>query len=98
VSASKTVIVSRHPAAVAFIRKNDKRFARSKVIATATKKDVAGKVVAGNLPMHLASEALAVVAIEYEGGLGPRGGEDWSIEQMQAAGAKLKIYVVREVR
>lgn len=90
---SKFVIVSRHPAAVEFIRRNDASFLNAPVITgNATSKDVIGRIVAGNLPLSLASEAELVVAIEFAGA--PPRGTEYTLEDMIAAGAKLRSYCV----
>ena len=62
------VIISRHAAAIEFIRQADHRFADAPVITgNASAADVAGKVVAGNLPLFLAAEAAEVVSVEFTG-------------------------------
>lgn len=57
-----------------------------------TADDVRGKVVAGNLPLHLAQHCAAVLAIEFAGP--PPRGQEYGIEEMKAAGARLVKYVV----
>lgn len=89
----KRVIVSRHPAAIQFIREEAPEFAEAPVLASATEADVRGRVVAGNLPLHLAAEAAVVVAVEFEGA--PPRGAEYSLDDMRAAGARLARYVVR---
>jgi hypothetical protein len=87
------VIVSRHPAAIEFIRSNDERFADAPVITgNATPSDVLGCIVAGNLPLSLARYAAEVVAVEFDG-IPPRGAE-YTAEDMAAAGARLARYLV----
>lgn len=87
------IIVSRHPAAVEFIRTEMPAFRDAPVLASATADDVRGAIVGGNLPLHLAAEAAIVVAVEFRGDA-PRGAE-YSIEEMRAAGAHLRAYQVR---
>lgn len=88
------LIISRHPAAIDFIRANDERFADAPVITgNATPEDVIGKVVAGNLPLSLARFAEEVVAVEFDG-TPPRGAE-YSLTDMVAAGARLARYRVQ---
>jgi hypothetical protein len=88
------VIVSRHQAAIDFIRANDARFADAPVITgNATPEDVMGKVVAGNLPLSLARFAEEVVAVEFDGA--PPRGAEYSAADMIAAGARLESYVVK---
>jgi len=89
-----TVIISRHPAAIEFIRANDARFIDAPVITgNATPADVAGKVVAGNVPLHLAALAGSVVAVEFDGT--PPRGQEYGLPEMEAAGSRLVEYVVR---
>lgn len=86
------VIVSRHPAAIEFIRQSSPDFAEAESMAIATPANVAGAVVAGNLPLHLAALAARVVAVEFSG-QAPRG-QEYGLEEMRAAGAHLRSYVV----
>lgn len=86
------IIVSRHPAAIEFIRAEAPEFADAPVVAQATAEDVAGRVVAGNLPLHLAARAAEVVAVEYAGD--PPRGAEYSLAEMHAAGARLRRYTV----
>lgn len=88
----KTIIVSRHPAAVEFIRREAPEFADALVLAQATADDVRGATVAGNLPLHLAALAAEVWAVEFEGG--PPRGAEYGVAEMDAAGARLTRYVV----
>lgn len=87
------VIVSRHPAAVEFIRSEMPAAAGAPVLASATPDDVRNRVVVGNLPLHLACLAREVWAVEFAGSA-PRGAE-YGIDEMRAAGARLQKYVVR---
>ena len=90
----KYVIISRHPAAVEFIRASHPEFADAPVITgNATALDTMGKFVAGNIPLHLAAVAEAVFSIEFEGA--PPRGQEYGIEEMKAAGARLVKYIVR---
>jgi hypothetical protein len=89
------VIVSRHPAAVEFIRSAAPEFRTAPVLGQATPDDVRGKVVAGNLPLHLAALAAEVVAVEFDG-IPPRGTE-YTAADMAAAGAVLRRYRVQSV-
>lgn len=63
------------------------------VVRDATPDDVAGAVVYGNLPLPLAALAHTVVCIEFTGPH-PRGTE-YTVTDMDAAGARLARYVVR---
>lgn len=91
-----TVIVSRHAAVVSWLysrgyigRPEDH------VILTgnATVEDVAGKVIIGNVPLHLAAHARYVMAIEFVGA--PPRGQEYGVEEMEAAGARLAKYNVQ---
>ena len=87
------IIVSRHPAAVEFIRRAGELPASVPVLSSVTAEDVRGKVVYGNLPLHLAAEARAVVAVEFTGP--PPRGQEYTLADMEAAGARLRLYRVR---
>jgi hypothetical protein len=63
------------------------------VIFAAYPDDVMGKVVYGNLPLHLASLTSLVRAVEFEGA--PPRGQEYSLEDMMRAGARLVDYVVK---
>ena len=89
------VIVSRHPAAIDFIRAEAPEFADAPVLASATADDVRDAIVAGNLPLHLAAVAAEVVAVEFAGA--PPRGAEYGMPEMQAAGARLARYTVRAI-
>ena len=89
----KRIIVSRHPAAIEFIRNELPAFSDAPVLASATVDDVRGADVAGNLPLDLAAEARVVRAIVYPVGRAPRGAE-YTIEDMYEAGAAIKSFYV----
>lgn len=89
-------IVTRHPAAIAFIRKEAyPQFGDAPWIAEATAQDVRGVVVAGNLPLHLAALAEEIVAIEFTGT--PPRGQEYTLADMYTAGAVLRRYRVTAV-
>lgn len=88
----KLRIVSRHPAAIAFIREVAPEFKDAPVLAEATVEDVRGNIVAGNLPLHLAAEAAEVWAVEFTGE--PPRGKEYTLEDMRRAGATLRRYRV----
>ena len=92
------VIVSRHPAAIEFVRRHLAArgidAAKVPVIAQAGPDDVRGMDVYGNVPMHLAALARCVWCIEFN--VPPRGAE-YTISDMEAAGARLRAYTVRPV-
>lgn len=88
----KHIIVTRHPAAEAFIRTAAPEFADASCIVSATADDVRGAVVAGNLPLHLAVLAAEVVAVEFDGA--PPRGQEYTLADMETAGAHLARYRV----
>ena len=89
------VIVSRHASTAAWIIEAAGLPADVPVITgNATASDVAGKLVYGNVPMHLAVYAVAVVAVEFDS---PPRGAELDAEAMEAAGARLVAYRVATV-
>ena len=82
---AKYIIVSRHPAAVEFIREEMPELTDAEVFASVTAQDVEGKVVVGNLPLSMACLAAEVIAVEFEGA--PPRGQEYGVEEMRAAGA-----------
>ena len=89
------LIVSRHPAAVEFIRASCPDFSDAPVIESATADDVRGRIVAGNLPLHLACLADKVYAVEFAGP--PPRGAEYGLAEMRAAGARLARYRVERL-
>ncbi len=85
------VIVSRHPATVEWLKSLIGEDVP--VLAEATEDDVRGKVVYGNLPLHLACVAKAVYAVEFTGT--PPRGKEYSREEMEKAGVQLRGYRVQ---
>lgn len=67
-------------------------YLRIPVFAEATPELVADKIVCGNLPLWLACQCRAVIAIEF-GGTAPRGAE-YTADDMETSGAKLVAYRV----
>lgn len=65
------------------------------VLASARPEDVRGRVVYGNLPLHLACLASEIVAIEFSN-VPPRG-QEYSLKEMDEAGAMLRRYKVTTV-
>jgi len=55
--------------------------------------DVRGKEVAGNLPLSLAAAAYAVWAVEFTGA--PPRGAEYTLADMDAAGAQVRLYKVQ---
>ncbi|WP_322507784.1 CRISPR-associated protein Csx16 [Anaerolinea sp.] len=91
------IIVSRHPGAIEFVRKHLPDFADAPVISQATENDVQGNEVVGNLPSNLAALASRYIAIEFPAGNAPRG-QDYTLEDMENAGAQLVEYRVERIR
>lgn len=91
----KRIVVSRHAAAVEFIKSEALEFADAPVLAVAAAEDVSGAIVAGNIPMHLAALAAMVVAVEFSGP--PPRGAEYGVAEMRAAGARLAKYKVSSV-
>lgn len=98
----RCLIVSRHSAAVSFIREQAKRgtipyeFASCPVWeGNITTEHADGIVLAGNVPLSIAAVAECVWAIEF-GGTPPRGVE-YTAEDMVAAGAYLTCYKVSRI-
>ena len=95
-TAENIVIVSRHPAAIEFVREHlaacGVDTTKVPVIAQAGPDDVRGMDVYGNVPLHLACLAWTVWAIEFEN---PPRGAEYSLADMKAAGARLRSYTVR---
>ncbi len=88
-----SLIVSRHPAAIEFIRQELPHLVDAEVLASATPDQCRGALVYGNLPLHLAALCRQVTVIEFTGP--PPRGQEYSIEDMRAAGAVLKTYHVQ---
>jgi hypothetical protein len=88
-----SIIISRHPAAIEFIRRERPDLADAPVVAQATAEDVAGRRVFGNLPLSLAAQAAECWVIEFTGD--PPRGQEYGLAEMDAAGARLARYVVR---
>ena len=90
----KQIIVSRHPAAIEFIKIAANLDENVQIITgNATIDDVRDRVVFGNLPLNLARYADAVFAVEFLGDA-PRG-QEYSLQDMCAAGAYLRGYKIK---
>lgn len=90
--AAAPVIVSRHAAAVEFIKSVVALPEDVRVVASATERDVAGRVVYGNIPLSLAACARIVWAVEFEGP--PPRGQEYTAQDMRDCGAVLRAYRV----
>lgn len=86
------IIVSRHRAAVEYIREVLPHFKNVPVLEQATASDVRGVTVAGNLPLQLACLASSVYSVEFDGT--PPRGQEYTVADMRAAGARIVQYKV----
>lgn len=91
------LIVTRHDAAAEFIRKRLPEFTNAPVYKEATEDLVRGNEVAGNLPANLAALTARYIAIEYPVGKAPRG-QEYTLEDMENAGAMLVEYKVQRIQ
>ena len=95
-SHNNIIVVSRHKAAIEFIRQEMCwRPGSFRVVESATADDVQGMHVYGNLPMHLAALAAKVTVVEFAGEA-PRG-QEYDLSAMQKAGARLVTYQAQPV-
>lgn len=90
-----TVIVTRHRSLIAWLRQ---RGITGQVLPRARAADVAGKHVIGVLPLHLAALAETISTVDMPDLPDDLVGRELTVEQMDAAGARLQAYVVRPVR
>ena len=94
---AEKLIVTRHKPLVEWLRL---RGITGPVIEQATPEDISGKDIFGILPLHLASLAASVTEVSMPGlTLEQRqknAAGDLTIEEMDAAGAHLRQFVVRE--
>jgi hypothetical protein len=92
---SDFIIVSQHAATQEFLRCVPGLEDAPIISGNATATDVEGKVVVGNLPLHLASKAKLMIAVEFTGT--PPRGRDYTAGDMINANAVLRAYVVTSV-
>lgn len=88
---ARLIIVTRHPGAVEWIRRQG---LEGEVIPHATSEQIRGRVVIGNLPLYLAAEADVVGSIDLPNLPPELRGQDLTPEQMDEAGACLVWYAV----
>ncbi len=88
------IIVTRHEGAIEWLRKQG---ITGKVYSHVGEYDVYGRIVVGNLPMHLAAMAREVWAIEMPNLPENRRGVDLTPAEMDSYGASLIRYEVRRV-
>lgn len=90
----QTVVVTRHPALVEYLREIGVIASECDVISHATAEDVRGKHVIGVLPNHLACEAESLTEVPLA--LSPeQRGKELSLEEIRAAAAPAVTYNVR---
>jgi len=93
--APQFVIVSRHAGAVEWLRRKG---IEGEVITHITDPSaVAGKIVVGNLPMHLAAAADRVGVIEMPDLPAEKRGVDLTADEMEEFGARLSWYRVESL-
>lgn len=90
---SKTTIITRHQPLVDWLAQKG---ITGDVIEHATPENVIGRHVIGALPMHLAALAEKISVVDLPGVSRGQRGNELSVDEMNAAGARLKTYVVRE--
>jgi putative CRISPR-associated protein (TIGR02620 family) len=89
----KTVIVTKHAPAGAWLRK---RGITGDVIShVSDPAEVRGAHVIGNLPLYLAAEAAKVTMIMLPGRQSEQRHREMTLEEMEAAGAYLQTFRVR---
>jgi putative CRISPR-associated protein (TIGR02620 family) len=88
------VIVTRHKGAVEWLASLG---IKGPVLDHATRKDVAGKIVIGNIPLHLAEVAKEVWAISLPDLPKHLRGRDISADEMNQYGAYIRRYRVTRI-
>lgn len=89
------IVVTRHPALLAYLEKQGIVPAGTPVLSHATVDDVRGKHVIGVLPMRLAAEAEKLTEVSMVVPTELRG-QELSLEQIEALNPQLTTYVVRK--
>lgn len=87
------LIVTRHPALKAYLIERGVADAATPVLPHASAEDVAGKAVAGVLPLHLAAECASLTTVELALPLEMRG-KELSLEDMRRYCKGLRTFVV----
>lgn len=89
---ARVIIVSRHAGTIEWLRE---RGITGEVIAhVSDPSQVTGKIVVGNLPLHLAAQAFAVAAIDMPNLPAEKRGQDLTPNEMDEFGARLSVYRV----
>lgn len=86
------LIVTRHQPTVEWLK--TKGVTGEVVSHVHNPEQVKGRIVVGNLPFHLASEARAIGSIELVKLRPEQRGKELSVEEMEEAGARITWYVV----
>src|SRR3990167_6811698 len=90
------LIVSRHPALVEWLKSIGPEWADAEVETGNVSTDrIAGREVAGPLPLHLIARTARYWAVEFAGA--PPRGTEYSVTEMEQAGARLVEYRVQAV-
>jgi putative CRISPR-associated protein (TIGR02620 family) len=90
----KTIIVTRHTGMVEWLKTKG---ITGEVLAHVTEMEVAGAQVVGALPLHLASKAEYVIAVDLPNLRSEQRGHDLTPAEMDAAGATLRKYKVLDM-
>lgn len=88
----ETVIITRHSGLIEWLKRQG---IEGNVISQATSSDVAGKIVIGNLPLHLAVLTERIGSIDMPQLPAADRGRDLSPEEMDNFGAAINWYTVR---
>src|SRR3990167_6984680 len=90
------LIVSRHPALVEWLKSIGPEWADAEVETGNVSTDrIAGREVAGPLPLHLIARTARYWAVEFAGA--PPRGTEYGVAEMEEAGARLVEYRVQAV-
>ena len=87
------IIVTRHKGAVEWLRRQG--IVGDVLTHVTDPAQIAGQRVIGALPLHLAAHAAAVGSIDMPGLRPDQRGVDLSADEMTAAGAVIRWYVIR---
>jgi len=90
------IVVTRHPATVELLRENGIDVDNAKVVTHTTSDEVRGKVVAGVLPLSLASECKAVIVADLKLSSDDRG-KELNLDELRKRFIGLSIYKVNKI-
>ncbi len=89
----EAIIVSRHAGAIEFLREEmPEVFGEAPVVEVASREDVIGRIVGGNLPLELAASAYLVFLVLFAGD--PPRGKELSPGEMREVGAYVAPFQV----